>query len=143
MTELDRLPQRGGVPIAQPQGPVVAGSAVVLADGWLGIARQAVLIADKTRRRNGLPSSRSYIALAEALTSAMSVHGHSDVRETEELQDHPQELAVTIADAAEQLGLSERQTRRLAQRLGGKRIAGRWLLDQDAIDDHRNGSSTK
>jgi hypothetical protein len=28
---------------------------------------------------------------------------------------------------------------RLAPKLGGKKIAGRWLLDQDAIDEHRKG----
>jgi hypothetical protein len=49
------------------------------------------------------------------------------------------EPTVTVDHASRQLGLSPRQTRRLAPKLGGKLIDGRWRLDQAAIDDHLNG----
>jgi hypothetical protein len=56
------------------------------------------------------------------------------------VQDIPYEQpTVTIAEAARQLGLSERQTRRRAPQLGGRRVGGVWLLDQIAIDEHRRG----
>ena len=126
---------------AQPNGPIIAGTAVVLTGEWLESALQAVLIAARARSRNGLPNSGSHLALAQALNAAMSARGHSDGRVTEDWEDHPQQEppTVTVAEAARQLGLSERQTRRRAPQLGGKRIGGVWLLDQDAVNEHREG----
>ena len=126
---------------AQPQAPFVAGAAVVLTGEWLEAAMQAVLIAARARARNGLPNSGSHLALAQALNAAMSARGHSDGRVIEDWEDHLQQEppTVTVAEAARQLGLSERHTRRRAPQLGGKRIGGVWLLDQDAIDEHRKG----
>jgi hypothetical protein len=122
-------------------GPVVAGGAVILSGEWLEAARQAVLIAARARRHNGLPSSATQTVLACALnTAAMSAGGQSDVRKTEILQAIPrQQPTVTINEAAQQLGLSDRQTRRLAPQLGGRKIGGHWLLDQDSITEHQRG----
>ena len=126
---------------SQPQAPLVAGAAVVLTGEWLEAALQAVLIAARARARNGLPNSASHLALAQALNAAMSARGHADVRVTEDWEDHLEQEppTVTVAEAARQLGLSERQTRRRAPQLGGKRIGGVWLLDQDAIAEHKEG----
>ena len=49
---------------------VVAGSCVVLTGDWLAVAAQAVAIAQRARRQNGLPVSRIYEQLGEALMSA-------------------------------------------------------------------------
>jgi len=126
---------------AQSPDPIVAGAVVILTGESLRAALQAVLIAARVRTRNGLPNSAAHLALAKALGAAMSANGHSDVREPEELQHYPQQEppTVTVAEAARQLGLSERQTRRRAPQLGGKRIGGVWLLDQDAIAEHKEG----
>jgi hypothetical protein len=124
-----------------PPGLVVAGTAVVLTGDWLQTTLQAVLIASRSRRHNGLPNNAAHAELAGALADAMAAHGQSDGREPEELHHYPQEQpTVTVEDAARQLGLSHRQTRRLAPRLGGKLIAGRWLLDQTAINEHKEGN---
>jgi hypothetical protein len=121
-------------------GLVVAGTAVVLTSDWLHTTLQAVLIASRSRRHNGLPNNAAHAELAGALADAMAAHGQSDVPQPEGLQHFPQEQpTVTVDEAAEQLGLSRRQTRRLAPRLGGKLIAGRWLLDQVAITEHMEG----
>jgi hypothetical protein len=70
----------------------------------------------------------------------MAANGHSDVRETPVLQHHPQtQPTVPVKDAARQLDLSERHTRRRATEFGVKRIAGQWRLDQHAIDEHLKG----
>jgi hypothetical protein len=120
--------------------PVVAGGAVVLTGEWLRAARQAVLIADRARQHNGLPSSTTYIGLAKAFTSALSAVGHSDVRGLEEIQNYPQPSpTVTVADAAQQLQCTQRHIRRNAIKLGGKKIGRQWLLDQTAIDEHKEG----
>jgi hypothetical protein len=123
-----------------PPGLVVAGTAVILTGDWLQTTLQAVLIAARSRKLNGLPVSAADAALAEALNHAMAAHGQTDVPEPEGLQHYPQtNPTVTIADAANQLKSSRRQTRRLAPKLGGKKIAGQWRLDQTAIDEHKEG----
>jgi hypothetical protein len=125
-------------------GPIVAGGTVILSGVWVEAARQAVLIAVRARYRNGMPISARYSALTSALnTAAMSANGHSDVRKTEVLQDYPHEHpTVTIDQAAHQLGLSARQVRRIAAELGGRKVGGRWLLDQTAITE-RNTTWTR
>jgi hypothetical protein len=122
-------------------GPLVAGTAVVLTGEWVDAALQAVLIAARSRARNGLRNSATHLALAQALNAAMSARGHAAVRAIEDWEDHLQQEppTVTVAEAARQLGLSERHTRRRAPQLGGKRIGAVWLLDQDAIDEHKKG----
>jgi hypothetical protein len=78
--------------------------------------------------------SAEYVELASTITAAMSARGQTDVRNFQELQNYPQEQpTVTIPNAAEQLELSERQTRRLAPQLGGKKIGGQWLVSQTAL----------
>jgi hypothetical protein len=133
--------------VTAQRDPIVAGSALVLTGDWLPIARKAALIADRARHYNGAPSDPAYLTLAKALTSAMSANmsecGRSVIAEAELLHAIPQQeqltVNVTIADAARQLGLTERQTRRHAPRLGGKKIGGQWFLNQNAIDEHRRG----
>jgi hypothetical protein len=118
----------------QPDGLIVAGAAVILTGQWLETARRAALIADGARVRNGLSHSAEYVELASTITAAMSARGQTDVRNFQELQNYPQEQpTVTIPNAAEQLELSERQTRRLAPQLGGKKIGGQWLVSQTAL----------
>jgi hypothetical protein len=110
----------------------------------LKTTRQAVLIAARTRQRNGLPVTAADTALAQALTQAMTASGQSDVREPEGLQHYPQtQPTVPVKDAARQLELSERHTRRLAPKLGAKLINGVWRLDQAAIDEHKKGRRWK
>ncbi|KUI42317.1 hypothetical protein AU197_14480 [Mycobacterium sp. IS-1590] len=108
---------------------------VLLQGSALRAAFDAVKIGIRSRRLSGLPESRLYLELAEALAHA-SANGHMDVGETVAVQSVP---TVEVNEAAQQLGLSGRQVRRLALKLGGRRINGRWLLDQQAIDEHREG----
>jgi excisionase family DNA binding protein len=44
---------------------------------------------------------------------------------------------ISVADAAERLGVSERQVRRLAEagELSARRVGGRWLIDVEAVRD--------
>jgi hypothetical protein len=116
------------------------GGVVILHGPMLNTALQLVLIAARTRRHNGLPTSSFGAALAQTLAAAMAAAGQSDVPNLVGLSSFPLAApTVTIEDAAHQLELSRRQTRRLAPKLGGKIIAGRWLLDQHAVDEHLRG----
>ena len=38
------------------------------------------------------------------------------------------------------LGKSRRQVQRIANRLGGRLIGGRWLLDRRAVEEHIEGT---
>lgn len=121
-------------------GLTVVGGVVVMHGPPLRVMRDALLIAARSRHRNGLPVSAHHAAILDAVTAAMSATGQTDDRETAALQSHSHELpTVPLAEAARRLGYSQRHTRRLAHRLGGQRIAGRWLLDDQAITEHIEG----
>lgn len=121
-------------------GLVVAGTAVILTGDAARAALQAVLIAIRSRRLSGLPNSAAYTELAQALADAATADGQSDVPKHAVGQGFPAEVpTVPIDDAAARLGLSPRQVRRLAPKLGGRIIGGRWLLDEQAIREHLQG----
>lgn len=121
-------------------GLLVAGSVVILTGPMLQTALKSVLLAERTRKLNGLPASAAHRALAETLSQAMSAARQCDVAEPEPLKNYPQQQpTIPTEDAARMLGLSKRQTQRLAPKLGGKIIAGRWLLDEEAIREHAEG----
>ena len=105
--------------------------AVLLDGSALDAARYAVDVAQRARARNGLPRSVALARLAEALAAPGQ-------------EDSPDEPAgqpdlVTTEQAAEVLGVSLRSARRLAPRLGGRLVGGRWLLDRQAVAEHLEG----
>lgn len=121
--------------MTNPQPPItVIGTAVILTGSGVEVALRAAINTQRARRSNGLPVSGDLNALVQA---CMSVRGHSDVRDNADpatsLEERP---TIPIEEAATMLGLSDRQIRRLASKLGGKKIAGRWLLDMQAIIEH-------
>lgn len=116
---------------------VVADSCVVLTGEWLRVAAQAVKIAQRARRQNGLPVSRIYEQLGEAL---MSAAGHSDVRLTPALRQLPNDNpTVPVERLAEQLGVGLRHARRQAPKLGGRKVDGKWFCDELAVREHIDG----
>ena len=120
-------------------GLTVIGPVVILTGPAAHAAANAILIAVRTRSVNGLPRSQHYDAIAAALVSAC---GHADDRPspiTDSIGVPDIPPTVPISDAAKYLGLSKRQARRLAPNLGGRIIGGRWLLDAQAVTEHREG----
>ncbi|MDO0977182.1 hypothetical protein [Mycolicibacterium frederiksbergense] len=118
-------------------GLVIAGTAVVLTGPAVETALQAALIAIRSRRANGLPDSPMYRALATALAQARSGDGHADVREHVVGQHFSVEApTVPIATAADRLDICDRQARRLAPALGGRKIGGRWFVDEQALAEY-------
>jgi len=120
-------------------GLVVAGTAVILTGGAARAALQAALIAIRARRANGLPDSEMYRELARALAQVESANGHSDIRERVVVEHLSVGPTVPLVEAAARLGLSDRQLRRLAPRLGGKKIGGTWLVDEQALEEAIEG----
>lgn len=116
-------------------GLMRVGGVVVLSGPAARCALELVLSAVRSRQRNGLPAARHHVALAQALADAtMSANGHADTPEPEPVDDQP---TMTIPVATQLLGLSERQVRRLAPRLGGRKAGRQWLLDTQAVREHR------
>jgi hypothetical protein len=116
---------------------------VVLSPEWLRMALADALLAARTRQANGVRETTAHREFVQALHQALAQARQYDVAEIEPVQSYPQTVpTVTIEQAATMLELSKRQTQRLAPQLGGKIIAGRWLLDADAIAEHLEGRKT-
>lgn len=114
-------------------------SGVLLTGSALDAARFCVEVAQRARRRNGLPPS---VAIAR-LAAALAPTGLGDAPQTE--VEHPEggavQEVVSTREAAELLGCSPRQARRLAPLLGGRLIGGRLALDRQCILDHLEGKT--
>ena len=121
---------------------LVVGAVVVLGPAWLELAVRDAALASRSRRHNGLHESAAHREYFEALAAALAAVGHTAIPETPEMPSYPQQLpTVPVTEAAERLGLSQRQCRRLAPRLGGKRVGGRWFLDDEALREHEGGTT--
>ncbi|MPM56430.1 hypothetical protein SDC9_103233 [bioreactor metagenome] len=107
--------------------------AVLLTGREIEAVGYAIKLAQRVRARNGLPVSRDLAALAAALAAT----GQSD--SPGQPEDDTDFIAVSAA--ADLLGASERTARRLAPRLGGRKIGGRWLVDRQAVAEHAAGQA--
>jgi hypothetical protein len=120
-----------------PPGPIVAGAAVVLTGAMLEAARRAALIADANRKRNGLPRSTEYAAIVRACESAMSAGAGAQTCEMADRGHDPASPAaqwISTRDAAQRLRCSNRQARRVAQKIGRK-IGAVWVIPADALEE--------
>ena len=125
---------------AAETGLTRVGGVVVLSGPALRSALQATLITIKNRNMSGL-STQPYEALACELNEAMAADGQSVVRPpaVSKAADVDEPPIVPIAEAAARLGISVRQARRLAPKLGGRKIAGSWFVDEPALRQHTEG----
>ena len=120
-------------------GLMRSGGVVVLSGPALKAARDCALIAARHRKSCGVPF-RTYEALACELSAAMSAAGQSDVRAPAISKAVAVEQpAMPLDKAAVRLGISVRHARRLALRLGGRKITGRWFVDETALNEHIGG----
>lgn len=120
-------------------GLTQSGELVIVTGAALRPAFLSALTAIKQRRRDGLPT-RVYEDLACAYGAAMAAGGHADVRLPAISDPVPVEPpTVPLAEAASRLGISDRQARRLADKLGGQKIGARWFVDEMALREHIEG----
>ena len=110
---------------------------VVLSGLPLKVARDCALIAAKHRKWCGIPF-QSFEALACEFGAAMAAAGHSDVRLPAVCDPVPVEKqpTVPVAEVADRLGISERQARRVALKLGGRKVGGRRFVEEAALRQH-------
>lgn len=116
------------------------GAVVVLTGPAARTVLDLVLVAIRSRQRNGMPASRHHVLLAQVLGNALteSPRGSTDVR-TAAAPHYEPEQYMTVTEAADALRLSHRQVRRLASRLGGRKSGRDWLLDRQAVIEHQEG----
>lgn len=109
--------------------------ALLLTGEHIDIVRYAVRVAVAARHRNGLPVPNALTELAGAVADP----GQTDT--PVERTQHPETQPdwVDTREAAQMLGCSYRQARRLAPRLDGQLTAGRWLIPRHAIAEHLEG----
>lgn len=113
----------------------LADDVLLLTGDSITAVRYAVRVAIAARHRNGLPVHPLLAELAASVTEP----GRTDTEPAPTQQDHTE--MIDTREAARMLGCSNRQARRLAPLLGGRIIAGRWLLDRDAVTEHIQGTA--
>jgi hypothetical protein len=121
-----------------PPGLIVAGSAVILTGAGLEIAHTAALIAERNLKLRGVTDTTAYQRLAAAMRAAMSSCPRMDAPKPTAAQTNRRWL--TTRAAAELLVCTERHARRLAPMLDGDYSTGRWLIPEDAVLEHMEGS---
>lgn len=119
------------------------GPVVIVTGPALKVVLDAALIAVKHRRITaGMPfSTTPYESLACELRAAMAADGHADVRDCAISDPVPvdEQPTVPLAEAAALLGISRRQARRLAPKLGGRIVGGSWFVEATALRQHAEG----
>lgn len=113
------------------------GPALLLHGPALDAVRYCVDTTRRLRRHKGLPESGDLAILAAALAEP----GQPDIPEPDAAHNDTSEM-ITTDHAARLLHCSPRTVRRLAPKLGGTRIGGRWMIDPLAITEHLKGAKT-
>lgn len=121
-------------------GLMRVGGVVVLSGPALRTTLECVVVAIRASKTAGRPH-HVYETLACELAAGMSANGQTDVRLPAVCDSVPveQQPTVPVTEAADRLNISLRQARRLAPQLGGKKIAGSWLVDELALREHIEG----
>ncbi len=88
----------------------------------------------RIRAELGRPTTRSWV---EASPSPQGDIAETDIRQHGEQTGSPR--FIPSSEAAELLGVTHRQVRRLAPRLGGQLVAGRWLIPRKELEEHLAG----
>ena len=112
---------------------IPAGSVVFTSPDDLALLRYMANAAIDYRRRHGWSSS--------PMLDRLAAIGQTDSTPQPAEQSGPMDM--TTAEAAQLLGCSERSVRRKAKQLGGHRVGRSWLLDAEAVHEHREGMAAR
>lgn len=106
-------------------------SGLLLTGSHLQIMSRALDALDRERRRNGLPASKD----AADMRALLAPSGHA----ASPPPAAPQDDCMSTEEAAQALGVSVRTARRMAPKLGGRRVGGALLFDRIAVQEHLSG----
>ncbi|RDH75505.1 DNA-binding protein [Mycolicibacterium moriokaense] len=120
-------------------GLIRVDGVVILTGRALRTTLSATLTTIRSRRRTGSPNDE-YEVLAGEIIAAMAAAGQTDVHSPTISHPVPEQPTVPITqEVADRMNVSLRQARRLAPQLGGKKIGGRWFVDEAALREHIEG----
>ena len=129
--------------VVQPVGVQRIPAGVLLTGQMVTVALRAVDITLRALARNERPREPSLEALHTVLSECLSECPRPDtVNRTAEHTTSGCGL-LSSCEAAELLSCSTRTARRLAPKLGGTLIAGRWMIDSAALAEHRAGRNIR
>lgn len=113
--------------------------ALIVSGRDLEVLAYAVHTARRTRRLEGHPAHPDLERLAHtfepAVSASVSPRPHADT--TAEPARHDEHM--TTSEAAELLGVTPRTVRRMAAKLSGRNVGGRWLVSARAVREHLAG----
>lgn len=124
----------------EPHGLTPVSHAVILHGDALRLVLELVLIGLRSRKLSGFTANQTYTTIAQALADAVAAEGRTVTLTAPVAQCSPLERPdISVEVAAKMLSLSRRTVRRMAPRLGGRKINGSWWLDAAAIREHKEG----
>ena len=139
MPEPISLRQRGGEPDGFAFGPCLVLRGAMLRDVYF-LARQGFLAHKAIRGREHRPVDPRHLEVVDVLAAAwridreLSGARHRDVEHTDLEEASEPDEPIGIATAAALLGLSRRQTQRLAWRLDGRKAGNVWVFDRSTVE---------
>lgn len=138
--------RHAGRPAHSKAGVVTGGRAerlapdvLLLTGDAIELAAAAIAMAIQGRTLAGKPPHRGLQALLAACNPEWPQGDKPD-----EAADHAERVGLglmTSTEAASFLGCSPRTARRLAARLDGQLVGGRWMLDRHAVQQHLEGQN--
>lgn len=145
--EVERFPRGSGaraevvVPIA-PEVQLVGDAVQIRGRAALDAYRVLAEGVGTVRRRDGIEPPPGLRVLLAALKSsaAAAARASSDVPDIADVRRQESEASlrsgelIGSAEAAEMCGLGERQLRRLAGKLGGRKSHNRWVFDKGLVE---------
>lgn len=112
------------------------GPAVLVDGDTLPTLRYAVAVAVREKRRAGMAPGPLLDQLDQAAAHALtSARRHDDAPVPP--QGPPSDQWIDTAEVARRLGCTPRTAQRLAPRLDGRKVAGVWLVDPQALTEHQ------
>jgi len=116
---------------------------VLLTGQMVTVALRAVDLTLRALARNERPREPSLEALHTVLSECLSECPRPDTVNRTAEHTTSGNGWLSSCEAAGLLECSARTVRRLAPRLGGERIAGRWMIDSAALEEHLAGRNSR
>jgi len=123
----------------QQAGAQRISAGVLLSGQMVTVALRAVDITLRALARNERPREPSLEALHAVLSECRSECPQADMVNRTAEHNSGGKGWLSCGEAAALLGCSDRTARRLAPGLGGEKIAGCWMIDREALEEHIAG----
>jgi hypothetical protein len=128
--------------VQQPDAQRVSAG-VLLSGQMVTVALRAADITLRALARNERPREPLLEALHAVLSECVSECPRPDTANRTAEHTSGGKGWLSCGEAAPLLGCSDRTARRLATGLGGEKIAGCWMIDREALEEHLAGRNSR